>query len=290
MKNLNQKLVSTVFNEYIYKINKSEIELDFVIDLPFTMEKYCEALFKKIIHIGLSESSAFLDYQCSLVKQPILWINSLEKLIKENLNHFDTRPLHHRQVKFVSEISIKRHELMEKASKPLRYEKKLNGYNAEKEYSFATVKELLVAYETSDEKISFLQNQIYDYKQSPPDFLSTKEQPFDLQCQIEIERIEKQEIHNQKIKEKKNALVTGKKLPVQADLKILCDIYFKMINKKSRNGKRMFPWTIAQATDHICNSFCEADGSALNSSTVRTYLSSSKPESRPKIEREFDID
>jgi hypothetical protein len=54
-------------------------------------------------------------------------------------------------------------------------------------------------------KYPFFRIKSIDYKQSPPDFLSTKEQPFDLQCQIEIERIEKQEIHNQKIKEKKNA-------------------------------------------------------------------------------------
>jgi hypothetical protein len=289
MKKPDKKIICTYFKEQTNQPIETATELDIVIEAPFSSEDYCQAIFQKVLTIGLSESAAFLDHHCSLVKNPVLWINTLEKLLKENVEKFKTKILLHRQIKFISQIDLKRHELKEAASKPEKKHKKLNGYNTDKEYSFSSVKESLNTYETSDEKISFLRNQIFDYKQNPPDFLSTKEQPFDLQCSLEIERIEIQELHNQKIKNKKNTTGNGVKNVVNGDLKILCDVFFKMMSRVYDDGQRMLPWTIMQATEHICRSFCDADGASFNPLTVRTYLSASKPENRPKSDTEFNV-
>jgi hypothetical protein len=78
-------------------------------------------------------------------------------------------------------------------------------------------------------------------------------------------------------------------LPFNGELKVLCDVYFKMMQKKV-NGKPMLPSTIAQVADHICNNYCYPDGSLLSNPTVRTYLSSSRPESRPKSDAEINLD
>ncbi len=94
----------------------------------------------------------------------------------------------------------------------------------------------------------------------------------------------------QKANARKNSMSNKQKLPYNGDLKVLCDVYFKLIHKKARNGKPILPWTIAQATEHICNSFCDENGAALSASTVRTYLSPSKIESRPKAGYEISID
>jgi hypothetical protein len=93
----------------------------------------------------------------------------------------------------------------------------------------------------------------------------------------------------QKSRARKNIIGQGSRIPYNGNLKTLCDFFYKLMKKKATNGKPIFPWTIAQATDHICNSFCEPYGSTINSATVRTYLSSSKPESRPKSENEMEI-
>lgn len=285
-------VVATIpFKEHPYTTNADEGENLITITSPFTSQKYCDELFKKLLTIGLSEFAPFLDYQCTNISEPILWLNNLEKLIKVNISAFNTNHLQHRHTKLISQIDIKRHSLQEKNSQQgHKPKKKVNGFTADKEYSFCYVKDQSVKYETSDEKIAFLQDQIFDYRLNPPEYINQKELHFDKQCELEIERLEKQEVIQQKIKSHKTKTMSINKLPFNGDLKILCDIFFKMINKKSRNGQRTFPWTIAQTTDHICSSYCEADGTALSASTVRTYLSASKPENRPKSEKEFDID
>ena len=284
------KLVIIPFSEHPCVFLPVEDEFAVLVSKPFSMEKYCEALFRKIIHIGLSESASLLDYHCGKVKIPFIWLNTLEKLIIENINYFDTRKLQHRHTKLISQIDIKRHALESASTNARPNKKKINGFTDEKEYSFSSVKEQLSKYETNDEKIEMLQDHIFDYRQNPPDFVCMKEQSFDKQCEIEIERIEKHETMLQKANAKKS--ISGKtiKLPFNGDLKVLCDVYYKLMHKKSRNGKPVLPWTITQATDHICNTYFDDKDAALSASTVRTYLSASKTDSRPKADYEINLD
>jgi hypothetical protein len=291
MESLNYNLEVVQFKEHPSLTKPDQDEFSLIVSHPFSMVKYCEVLFGKIMQIGLSESAPFLDNQCAKMKNPVLWLNTLEKLIKVNNERFNTHNLQHRHIKLISQIDIKRHALDTPASKNSSIiQKKINGFNEEKEYSFTSVKEQLSGYDTFEEKISLLQDHIYDYQQNPPDYVSMKAQPFVRQCELEIERLQNKESLMQKASARKNSMGRGQKLPFNGDLKVLCDVYFKLIHKKARNGKPILPWTIAQATDHICNSYCDENGAALSASTVRTYLSPSKFESRPKTEFEISID
>lgn len=262
-------------------------EFTIIINGPFSMHEYCQNLFLKIFTIGLSEISAFLDYHCNQVKYPTRWLNALEKLIKLNVELFDTRSLHHRHTKLISQIDIKRLTLQQSA--PKRHHRKLNGFSDEKEYSFADVRDQLKNLETLEEKIAFLHNQIFDYRQNPPDFVCVKTKRFDRQCEIEIERFEKQELLNEKINQKKNAEKQGTRMPYNGELKVLCDVFRQLMLKSVPGGTTILPWNITQTTAFICNNFCHPDGSPINPSTVRTYLSSSKPENRPKGHHQIKI-
>ncbi|MDP2423754.1 MAG: hypothetical protein U1C46_06955 [Bacteroidales bacterium] len=62
------------------------------------------------------------------------------------------------------------------------------------------------------------------------------------------------------------------------------------MHKPTRNGRAILPWTITEATQYICSTLCEPDGSSINPVTVRTYLSASKPDSRPKSHTEINFD
>ncbi|MDZ4203232.1 MAG: hypothetical protein U1C46_00305 [Bacteroidales bacterium] len=264
--------------------------MDVTLHSSFTTQEYCNALFHKIFTIGLSEISGFLDYQCAQLKNPSRWLNALEKLIKENLELFLTRHHQHRHTKLISQIDIKRHSLQ--AVKPLlrKQHKKVNAFTDEKEYCFTTVREQSAQFETLEEKIAFLHGQIFDYRQHSPDFISLKEQPFDRLCELEIERLEKNEMLLQKATARKNADKKGKKLPYNGELKFLCDVFFKLMHKPTRNSKTILPWTITETTEYICSTLCEPDGSSINPVTVRTYLSASKPDSRPKTHTEINFD
>jgi hypothetical protein len=279
--------IPVTFSEhhFIKPNQEKDTEFDILIEAPFSNEKYALALFGKIFYLGLSEIAPFLDHHCSLVKNPTKWLNSLEKLIKENIDLFDTRKLQHRHIKLISQIDIKRIHSNLSSSR----HKKLNGFSDEKEYCFLNVQQHIQQYEFMEEKIAYLHGQILDYRQNPPDFVSTKEQHFDAQCELEIERLEKQDQLLQKASTRKNSIKKGKMMPVEGELKILCDAFFKMMHMTTKNGKQFLSWTITEATDFICSNFCASDGTPFNPVTVRTYLSASKPDSRPKRDSEFTL-
>ncbi|MDP2424280.1 MAG: hypothetical protein U1C46_00455 [Bacteroidales bacterium] len=70
----------------------------------------------------------------------------------------------------------------------------------------------------------------------------------------------------------------------------MVNVFFKLVHKPTRNARAILPWTITEATEHICSTLCEPDSSAINPVTVRTYLSASKPESPSKFHTEINLD
>ncbi|MDP3462402.1 MAG: hypothetical protein Q8S18_06410 [Bacteroidales bacterium] len=282
------QLVPVQFSEHPHHVQPSGNDLDIVLPGSFSIEAYCGALFNKLLHIGLSESTAFLNHHCSMVSVPVCWLNSLEKLIKLNVDLFKTKIQKHRHIKFITEISFKRNTLISHCTyhqKNLMHEP--DGHQV---YSFSSVKCALESLSSLEQKLIFLNDQIFDYRQNPPIYVKVNQTPFDILCQIEIDRLTQRHTLQQKMEAQKTANTTPKRLPFNGELKVLCDVFYKMMRKKTKNGKTMLPWNITQTTEHICNNYCEPDGSPLSPSTVRTYLSPSRPESRPKSDAEINLD
>lgn len=278
------------FQEHPFQKPPSSNPLAIVLQGNYSHEKYAKAVFQMLTTIGLSELPLFLTYHCERVRKPAIWLNNLEKLIKVNAHLFNNHEEQHRRVKLISQIDITRHSLNGIHVRHTVNEH-INGYNAQKQFSFITVKNHIETLDSPEEKIIYLENQIFDYQQSPPEFIKTTLPAFDKQCEIEIERIKRYvKRTTKKSAETAKSEATMRKLPFNGPLKVLCDIYYKMMTKKVKGGKPILLWSIAQATEHICNNYCEPDGTPLSPSTVRTYLSSSKPENRPKGETEFILD
>lgn len=292
-------LTTIRFEEHPFQKPPSSNPLAIVLQGNYSHEKYAKAIFQILTTIGLSELPHFLTYHCERVKKPTIWLNTVEKLIKLNSDLFNTRALQHRHIKLISQIDIVRHSLHELHHRQTSNEihvrntinEHINGYNSQKQFSFITVKNHIETLDSPEEKIIYLENQIFDYQQSPPEFIKTSLPSFDRQCEIEIERIKRfmKRTAKKPAETAKNEAAI-RKLPFNGPLKVLCDIYYKMMTKKAKGGKPILSWTITQATEHICNNYCEPDGTPLSPSTVRTYLSPSKPENRPKAENEFLID
>ena len=282
------QVVTVVFPEHPYCVQPSGNVLDVSLSTSFSMQAYCDAVFHKILHIGLSESAAFLSHNCSLVSEPLCWLNALEKLIKLNADLFKTDQLKHRQIKFITEISIRRNILLSNYC-PDHKTSHLHEPNGHRVYSFAEVRRHLETLSSYEEKLLYLNDQIFDYRQNPPIFLKANQPTFDALCQIEIDRINQRQALQQKIAAQKPSGQQMNRLPFNGELKVLCDVYFKMMHKKV-GGKPMLPCSISQVAEHICSSYCNPDGSLLSNPTVRTYLSSSRPESRPKNDKELEID
>lgn len=290
MKTLNE-FTTINFTEHPYLKVDTPNDLAIVIEGKFTPENYAQAVFSKILNIGLSEIPHFLTYHCEQLRQPVLWLNQLEKLIKENIDHFSSNKLKHRHTKLITQIELKRFTL----SGDYSYKKapSYNGILEQKEFNFNQVKDDIKSYETPEEKIHYLEEQIIDYQQNPPMYVSVRLPPFDKLCEMEIDRIRKAQtmkasLELRKATQKHDA--NRVRRPYNGSLKLICDVYFKMMNHKTKDGAPILPWTIKDAVDHICASYCEPDGSAPSPSTVRTYLSPSKPENRPKRSDEIRLD
>lgn len=287
---------SVTFLEYItllpdkHNNNPYDISVSGII----SKEAYCTALYSKILSISLSESADFIDYQCELHKKPINWLNSLEMLIQDNFVWCQIEEIKYRSFKFMTEIITKRRSLKAESlqnTKEYKLREVINGYTGDKIYCFHSVLELTKSMNITEEKILYLRAQIKDYKQNPPEFESNRKPKFDKQCQLEItELIEAEDLMQKAMLKRKQCPESITKLRVNAELKPICDIYYKLMKKKGSNGQPIYPWTIKEATDFICNSFMDMDGISYNPSTVRTYLSPSKFDSRPKHDKSIDLD
>ncbi|MDP2424603.1 MAG: hypothetical protein U1C46_04325 [Bacteroidales bacterium] len=131
------------FDEHPFTLTSesSSDALAVTLQTRFTTQEYSKALFQKIFTIGLSEIADFLDYQCAQLKTPGLWLNALEKLIKENVELFDTRRHQHRHTKLISQIDIMRHSLQMVQPQPRKQHKKVNAYTDDRVFCFATSRE-----------------------------------------------------------------------------------------------------------------------------------------------------
>lgn len=284
-----------------YKTLRSEQDngsgFEVIIDGEFSMNAYCQLLFNKIFNIKASKIADFLDYQCHLFIKPILWLNSLEKLVNSNDIQFEGKRLDSRYIKLISQFDIKRHSLqtiVDEDSNPKRSRKKLNGYTDEKEYSFSVVQEQLEKYNILEEKISYLQDQITDYQQNPPVFVSTIVKPFDTQCELEIVRLERQEKLLLQLQEKKAKLVPEiipfQKIRITTNLNVFVYVFFQLMNNHNAGGKPVIEATIAQIAALISRHFLDKDGFDISASTVATILDPNKHEKRPKGNKRIQLD
>ena len=287
-----QVLSHVHFDEHPFLLsgNPPPDELAILIDSDFSMSEYCKALFAKIISIGLSEVPLFLRYQCDRVKDPVKWINSLEKLIKLNVDFFDTKHLDHRHYKFISQIDLKRHELQTSLlvnHRTFHLRKSVSSFTEEREYCFRSIKDQLKDYPTYEEKIGFLHDQIFDYREDSLDFVSCKEKPFDVLCELEIEKLEKKESLIQKaeiLKSKKSPeTMPASKMKINGNVNYLVDVFYQM---KERNILDATPSEIAAI---INRGFLDKKGKEIPLSTILTILDPSRVEKRPKEGKRFKM-
>jgi len=227
-----------------------------------------------------------------LVQDPFIWLNNLEKLIAENVDLFNTPKLQHRHMKLLTLIEDRRSQVIrkQKTSKSRKVvDKLINGFTKDRFFSFNAVKDHIKTLSSTEEQIAYLTEQIYEYRQANQEFINTKTQPFDKLCEMEIEKLEKLEVFRSKIVSKNSAGNTqvqfGQRLQLNGQLNILADVFFQMMNKKGETGKPLITASIEDVSRWICANFLDKDGNELSITTIRTMLSPSKPEKRPKQDK-----
>lgn len=267
------------------------------IEGEFSVNDYCYALFDKIMSIGLSEINSFLNYQCHLIKNPILWLNSFEKLIAQNIELFDTKKLQHRHTKFISQIDIKRENILSQkavTAAAKNNNKKVSCIAGETIFSFEEVQLKLSNINSSIEKKRYLKKVLHEYKQADPEIIYAKVKPFDKQVEAELKYIEEvEELEAKNITNVVNepAAIYGKnKVQINCNLNQFVDIFYQLHRELFVSGKPIIDGSINDLVAVIVNSFVDKDGREISPDTVKTILTPSKTDKRPKPHKRIDID
>lgn len=289
---------TVTFKEMIVlkKSSLSTSNYDLHLENDPTEQNYCPALFQKIMELPLSELQKFIEYQCSLMKDPFCWLNKLEKLIAVNEDAFYNANQKTRFNKLLVLINMNRKEIENnRRDTPAQNisKKIINAETEERIFSFTITKEKLNGMKNSNEKIKHLTSEIYEYKQSSVESINPKLNKYDELCQMEIERIQVLEkFQNDLVINEPESIYQKKsikKLKLNCNLNIFVDVLYQMQNELKEKGKPYLEATTQDIAEFMVNNFIDKDNQPIPLSSVRTILTPSKIEKRPKADKKIDL-
>lgn len=253
---------------------------------------YCQALMTKILKLPYAQLPDFFSHHCDFIVNPVKWLNKLEKLISENEELFVNTTKRGRMMKCYTIIESKRKELElyrnRKEKPPMQY---INADCEVRYFSFREVKSKVNGMVDYTDKIMFLTKEKFDYEQASIDFINPKLPDYSDQCQREIDQIQHlirltQEFSKQQMKKAE----TFNRLKINCNINQLVDIFYQLHRELFINGKPIIDGNINDFVNVIVNSFVDKEGRELSPDTIRTVLTPSKVEKRPKPYKRIDID
>lgn len=288
------KVKTTLFPEFISVTTpKSENPLyDIVINENATNENYCIALVHKIFELPHSKFAAFINYQSELVKDELKWINKLEKLITINEDIFIENKVICRYNKMYHFIEKKREYLQSisaKSNTKATPKRLINAEAEDRHFSFHEVKDHIEKINDFNEKIIYITEEIFEYKQADIISVNNKLQAYDEQCNHLIEKLQtirkmKTEFEKEKEQSESNfSSNSAPKIPIQINgpINILTNAFKQMMVNINPNGKPYIQYKIKDIAQFICENFIDENGKPISQATIQTYLSPNRTDKDP---------
>lgn len=258
---------------------------------------YCQELINKIVKLPYAQLPDFFSYHCEFITDPLKWINKVEKLLFENEELFVNTTKRGRMMKCYTIIESKRKELEITRNRHARRKPPMQYINAECEeryFSFREVKSKVNGMEDYTEKIMFLTNEKFDYEQASIDFINPKLPDYSDQCQKEIDQIQHlirltDEFSKQQMRKNAEGIPLNK-LKINCNINQLVDIFYQLHRELFVNGKPILDGNINDFVAVIVNSFVDKNGQELSPETIKTVITPSKSDKRPKPHKRIDID
>ncbi|MCK6608382.1 MAG: hypothetical protein L6Q46_08790 [Flavobacterium sp.] len=270
---------------------------DITHDQEPTLENYCIALLEKVFTIPQSQLPEFITYQIQLNSDGTTWLNKFEKLLANNEELFISQKALSRFNKLYNIIEKKRTELQASSVKEIKQPtpKRLINADAEDRYfSFFEVKQHVEKMESFNDKILYLNEEIFEYRQADIISINNKLQPYDKQCVQLIEKLQtlrkmRSEIEKEKELEQNNKQ-TIKKLKFNGNLNQLVDIFYQLSRELFVDGKSFIDASNGDIVNMIVNNFIDKDNNEISPQTVETILKPSRGDKRPKTHKRIDLD
>jgi hypothetical protein len=270
---------------------------DIIIDEKVTLQNYCNALIEKVFTLSQSDFPAFINYQFNQVQNPEIWLNKLEKLLANNEELFILRKVLCRYNKLYTLIEKKRTELESSSLKNTikRTPKRLiNANSDDRHFSFYEVKNHIETLPNFSEKIIYLTEEVFAYKQADKFSINTTLQAYNEQCSQLIEKLQTiRKMRADHETEKQNSIPNQtlfKKLQFNGNLNQLVDVFYQLHRELFVDGKPYIDGNTNDLIALIVNSFVDKEGKEISPLTVKTILKPSKEEKRPNTHKRLDID
>ena len=258
---------------------------------------YCQALINKVFTIPYAKLPDFFTHHYTLVTDPIKWLNKFEKLIADNEELFSASSNQGRMIKCYTIIESKRKEIEQFGYKhtlakiPMQY---VNAECDKRYFSFKETKQKVDELQDYTDKIMYLTKEKFDYEQASIDFINPKLLDYSAQCQKEIDQIQHinrltNEFSVEQMQSKSSALPFSR-LKINCNINQLVDIFYQLHRELFTDGKPIIDGNINDIVAVIVNSFVDKDGRELSPETIKTMLTPSKSDKRPKPHKRIDID
>lgn len=281
-------------------VNSTQIfnpDFDIILDEKVTIQNYCNALIEIIFTLKLSQYPTFINYQTNLVSNPIAWLNKLEKLLANNEELFVSKKVLSSYNKLFNLIEKKQTELQSSSIKEIKINTPKKYINAESEdryFSFYEIKKQLEKINNDNQKILLLTSEMFEYQQANIEFINQKTPFYDAQCTKEIENIYALQKIYVAIEDAQNhktgCQIPFKKMQINCNLNQFIDIHYQFSRELFVDGKSILDGSVNDLVAIIVNSYVDKDGKEISPETVKTILTPSRTEKRPKPHKRIDID
>ncbi len=265
---------------------------DIIVEDKINIQNYCNALIAKILQLKQSQFPDFIDYQFNQVKNPEIWICKLEKLLANNEAFFSSKTAMSRYNKLYILIDKKRTELQSARvvqTKPKTPKRLINANSDDRYFSYYEVKNHIETLSDFSEKLIYLTQEAFAYKQADKFSINTTLQAYDEQCNHQIEhlqtlrkmRSEYDKEQQEKLNNAKLAKAPTLKIRLNGPINILTDAYKQMMNDVKPNGKPYIAYKIKEIAKFICDNYVDENGNELSMLTIQTYLSPTRTDKNP---------
>lgn len=296
---MEQHIQTASFVEMIV-VNPTQVsnpDFDIILDEKVTLQNYCNALIEILFTLKLSQYPTFINYQTNLVNNPIGWLNKLEKLLANNEELFVSKKVLCRYNKLFNLIEKKQTELQSSSVKETKINTPKKYINAESEdryFSFYEIKKQLEKINNDNQKILLLTKEMFEYQQANIEFVNQKTPFYDAQCTKEIENIYALQKIQTAIEDAQNhktgCQMLFKKMQINCNLNQFIDIHYQFSRELFVDGKSILDGSVNDLVAIIVNSYVDKDGKEISPETVKTILTPSRTEKRPKPHKRIDID
>ena len=165
----------------------------------------------------------------------------------------------------------------------------INAECEDRHFSFYEVKIHINSLNSYSEKIIYLSEEVFEYKQADIISINNKLQAYDEQCNQMIEKLQtmrKMRLELDKEKELENNNYANEpsekyKIQINGPINIITHAFKQMMVSVKPNGTPYIPYKIKDVAQFICDNFVDENGQPLSQATIQTYLSPNRTDKDP---------